>query len=84
MTESAPAPATTRRPPFDPELVPMLDTLATLLPPLSVENLPTRRQTMGEGMPGVPRIDLTAGGAVRVDERQVPGPQGEPLSLIHI
>lgn len=83
MAESAPAPATTRRPPFDPELVPMLDTLATLLPPLSVENLPTRRQTMGEGMPGVPRIDLTAGGAVRVDERQVPGPQGEPdISLL--
>jgi hypothetical protein len=29
-------------------------------------------------MPGVEPVDLTAGGRVRVEERQVPGPQDAP------
>jgi acetyl esterase/lipase len=33
---------------------------------------------MVEGLPGTEPADLTAGGAVRVDERQVPGPDGAP------
>jgi acetyl esterase/lipase len=36
------------------------------------------RQFSLEDMPGVEPVDLTAEGRVRVEERQVPGPQGAP------
>jgi len=71
------------RPPFDSELVPVLDALREAVPPLTAETLPALRQLMADGIPGAVRVDLTAGGAVRVEERQIPGPQGDPdISLL--
>jgi acetyl esterase/lipase len=66
------------RPPFDPELVPALELIRSALPQLSIEGLPEMRRMTADGMPGMPPVDLTANGAVRVEERQVPGPDGEP------
>ncbi|WP_286247043.1 alpha/beta hydrolase [Streptomyces graminofaciens] len=48
------------------------------LPHLSDETFATARQTVAEGVPGMEPVDLTAGGRVRVEERQVPGPEGAP------
>lgn len=81
MTEQTPAGIfadTPTRPPFDPELAPVTDALASILPPLSEETLPALRQFSLDDMPGVEPLDLTAGGRVRVEERQVPGPQNAP------
>jgi acetyl esterase/lipase len=69
---------TPSRPPFDSELVPVLEAILQDFPPLSAETLPLERKAMTEGFPGMEPVDLTAGGAVRVDERQVPGPDGAP------
>ncbi|WP_203336642.1 alpha/beta hydrolase [Nocardioides limicola] len=66
------------RPPFDPELAPVLEVLQQMVPPLSDDVLPGVRQGFAEGFPGVEPADLSAGGAVRVEERQVPGPAGAP------
>ncbi|NGN94706.1 alpha/beta hydrolase [Nocardioides sp. KC13] len=66
------------RPPFDPELVPVLEAVRQALPPLSTETLPLMRQQSADGLPGMEPVDLTVGGAVRVEERQVPGPEGAP------
>lgn len=68
----------TRRPPFDPELIPVLDAIRKITPVFSDENLPTIRRMMVEGVPGMEPVDLTANGAVTVEERQVPGPDGAP------
>ncbi|MFD7608107.1 alpha/beta hydrolase [Streptomyces mirabilis] len=69
---------TTTRPPFDAELLPVAEALQATLPHLSDENLATARQALAEGIPGVEPVDLTAGGRVKVEERQVPGPEGAP------
>lgn len=69
---------TPARPPFDPELVPVLEAARQALPPLSAETLPLMRQQSAEGFLGMEPVDLTVGGAVRVEERQVPGPEGAP------
>lgn len=66
------------RPPFDPELVPVLEAVREALPPFSAETLPLMRQQSADGMPGMEPVDLTAGGAVSVEERQVPGPESAP------
>lgn len=66
------------RPPFDPELVPILEAVRQAMPSLSAETLPLARQQSADGFPGMEPVDLTAGGAVRVEERQVPGPEGDP------
>lgn len=71
-------PAAPVRPPFDPELVPILEAARQALPPLSAETLPLMRQQSADGLPGMEPVDLTVGGAVRVEERQVPGPEGDP------
>lgn len=66
------------RPPFDAELEPVLAAVrAGALPP-TMENLPAIRQTVLDGPPGAEAIDLSAGGAVVVDDRDVPGPSGAP------
>lgn len=69
--------AATTRPPFDPELAPVAEALAAM-PPWSDESLTANREMLAEGMPGQEPVDLTAGGRVRVEERQVPGPEGAP------
>ncbi|MER5802151.1 alpha/beta hydrolase [Streptomyces mirabilis] len=69
---------TTTRPPFDPELVPAEEAIRDALPPLSDETLPMIRQALAEGVPGMGPVDLTARGRVRVEEREVPGPEGAP------
>ena len=69
---------TPARPPFDPELTPVLEAIREAFPSLSEETLPLERQAMAEGFPGMEPVDLTSGGAVRVEERQVPGPDGAP------
>ena len=77
-TDAQPFADTPARPPFDPELVPVLEALRQAFPSLSDETLPLQRQAMAEGFPGMDPVDLTAGGAVRVEERHVPGPDGAP------
>ncbi|MBC7277908.1 alpha/beta hydrolase [Nocardioides sp.] len=71
-------PDTPARPPFDPELVPVLEAARQDASPFSAENLALIRQLSAEGLPGVEPVDLSVGGAVRVEERQVPGPEGAP------
>ena len=81
MTETTTSeiyPDTPIRPPFDPELVPVLEAVRQGIPPFSAEILPLIRQQSADGFPGMEPADLTVGGAVRVEERQVPGPEGAP------
>ncbi|WP_238005793.1 alpha/beta hydrolase [Dactylosporangium sp. AC04546] len=66
------------RPAFDAELAPALEVAREALLPFSAENLPLLRQAMIDGIPGMEQSDLTAGGLVTVEEREVPGPAGEP------
>jgi acetyl esterase/lipase len=70
--------ATPRRPAFDPELVPVLDAMRANMPPFTLDTLPEVRRLMTEGAPGMEALDLTAAGAVQVEERTVPGPGGAP------
>ena len=66
------------RPPFDPELVPVLNAVRQAVGHPRTDSLHQVRTMMREGAPGVPRPDLTAGGAVVVADRDVPGPDGAP------
>ncbi|MFC9248488.1 alpha/beta hydrolase fold domain-containing protein [Streptomyces sp. NPDC057136] len=66
--------ALTTRPPLDPELAPVEEARGAAVPPLTYEIL----QTIRQGIAGMEPEDLTAGGRVRVEERQVPGPDGAP------
>ena len=70
--------ATPRRPPFDPELVPVLDAMRANMPPFTLDTLSDVRRQMLESPPGMEAPDLTAAGAVHVEERTVPGPEGAP------
>jgi acetyl esterase/lipase len=66
-------------PPFDPELVPVLDVLTALQPPDAYR--PDTIVAMRRPVPGVGIATdelLARGGAYRVEERVVPGPDGEP------
>ncbi|TJZ95828.1 alpha/beta hydrolase family protein [Actinacidiphila oryziradicis] len=65
----------TTRPTFDPELAPVVEAARQSFPPLSAETLPMAREV---SLAEAGALDLTAGGAVRVEERQVPGPEGAP------
>ena len=65
------------RPPFDPELVDTLEAIREAMGPITAERLPTIRATIREAK-GVAPVDLTVGGAVLVEERTAPGPDGEP------
>src|ERR1044072_293407 len=87
MTEQVGTPVssstTPPRPAFDPELIPALEAMGAVpggsAPALSVETLPVMRSMLGESpVPGQPKADLTAGGLVTVEGRQVPGPPGGP------
>lgn len=69
---------TPARPPFDSELTPVIEAILRDFPPLTEGTLPSERQAMTEGFPGMEPVDLSAGGAVRVVERQVPGPDAAP------
>jgi acetyl esterase/lipase len=71
--------ATPPRPPFDPEIAPVM---GAFIVHRTLETLPElRRQQANMEIP-----DLTAGGAVRVDDVTVPGPEGDPdikLAVLH-
>lgn len=78
MTQTAPFARTTPdRPPFDAELVPVLQAFRSTIPWLTAETLAEVRELSTTGLPGRPLPDFTAGGKVRVAERTVPGPDGE-------
>ena len=69
-------------PPFDPELAAALALVADMLPSAIVpEMIPAMRE--GLAVLDVPLSELTRDGAVTIEERQVPGPVGEPdISLL--
>ncbi|MET9214724.1 MULTISPECIES: alpha/beta hydrolase [unclassified Nocardia] len=77
MTYTTPFTGTPVRPPFDAELVAPLQAFRSLVPWLSTDTLDAVRELSTTGLPGQPMPDFTAGGAVRVDEHTVPGPDGE-------
>ena len=66
------------RPPFDPELAFIVDGIRGALGAFDAESLPRLRAILAQGVPGAPEVDLTAGGAVTVEELSVPGPHGAP------
>lgn len=69
-----PSSPATRRPPFDPELVTALDKLTAAEPRVvSPQALAVRRQHYADA---ASTLDHTAGGAVTVEELDVPGPEG--------
>ncbi|MFJ8002726.1 alpha/beta hydrolase [Streptomyces sp. NPDC096310] len=70
--------ATTIRPPLDPELAPVEEAMRAAFPTVSDETLPETRRLLADPSAGPEPEDLTAGGRVRVEERQVPGPDGAP------
>ena len=67
-------PDTPIRPSFDSQVAPVLDAMGDDVWRFTTESLPEMREMMIGGEP----VDLTAGGAVRLEERQVPGPHGAP------
>ncbi len=75
MTETIPFTSTPIRPPFDAELIPVLQAFGATIPRVSAETLQDVRDLVANGLPGRPAPDFTAGGRVRVDERTIPGPE---------
>ena len=73
MTTTAPA-----RPPFDPELTAVVEGFRAAMGSFDTDRLPALRAALADGIPGIEPVDLTAGGAVIVEERTVPGPEGDP------
>ena len=71
-------PPTPIAPPFDAELAPVLAPLREMMPGFNADTLPAMRRLTSDGIPGLPPVDLTAGGAIRVQELTVPGPAGDP------
>ncbi|AMW14453.1 esterase [Streptomyces qaidamensis] len=69
-------------PPFDPELAAALELIKDMISPgLAPDEIAEVRQ--GPGIQMLADLDLTMGGAFEVEDRQVPGPQGEPdISLL--
>jgi len=79
MTDTTSTPLRPIRPAWDAELVPGLKTMESLFPVRGAPILETTRQLMMTGgIPGAPAVDLTAGGLVTIEEREVPGPSGGP------
>lgn len=66
------------RPPFDPELEPVLAAMREATPKTNQETLSEVRSLIADGIPGAPKPDFTAGGAVEVDVITVIGPQDAP------
>ncbi|MEU9352464.1 alpha/beta hydrolase [Streptomyces griseoloalbus] len=69
-------------PPFDPELVPVLEALAQAMPPAVLpEMIPALRQFMAATAPT--DDELRRGGAIDFTERRIAGPEGAPeISLL--
>ena len=63
------------RPPFDPELAPVLAAMREATPKTNQENLAEVRSLIADGIPGVPKPDFTADGAVVIDKITVTGPE---------
>ena len=66
------------RPPFDPELTPLLAAMREATPTTSRETLAEVRELIANGVPGMPATDFTVGGSVLVDEISVTGPAENP------
>lgn len=66
------------RPPFDPEMEPTMAMMREITPKTTQETLAAVRALVADGLPGAPKPDFTAGGAVIVEEITVPGPEGAP------
>ena len=62
---TTPLPPTPIAPPFDAELAPVLAPLREMMPGFNADTLPAMRRLTSEGIPGLPPVDLTAGGACR-------------------
>jgi acetyl esterase/lipase len=69
-------------PPFDPELAGALELIKDMISPgLTLDEIAEVRQ--GPGIQLLADLDLTMDGTFEVEDRQVPGPQGEPdISLL--
>ncbi|MER5428290.1 alpha/beta hydrolase [Streptomyces sp. NPDC002588] len=69
-------------PPFDPELAAALELIREMIQPgMTPDDIETARQ--GPGIQLLAQLDLTAGGALEVEDRTVPGPEGAPeISLL--
>ncbi|MEU1571173.1 alpha/beta hydrolase [Streptomyces collinus] len=69
-------------PPFDPELAAALELINGMISPgLTLDEIAEVRQ--GPGIQMLADLDLTMGGTFEVEDRRVPGPQGEPdISLL--
>lgn len=67
--------------PFDAELAPVV--AGPLAPPASAETLEDLRGMMAQATTASTQ-DLTLGGAVRAEERKVPGPDGAPDVTLHV
>ncbi|GGY06706.1 alpha/beta hydrolase [Streptomyces djakartensis] len=69
-------------PPFDPELAAALELIKDMISPgLALDEIADARR--GPGIEMLADLDLTMGGAFEVEDRQVPGPEGEPdISLL--
>ncbi|GGW98074.1 hypothetical protein GCM10010383_30270 [Streptomyces lomondensis] len=64
-------------PPFDPELAGALELIKDMIRPgLTPDEIGEVRQ--GPGIQMLADLDLTLGGVFEVEDRQVPGPEGEP------
>ncbi|MFJ6651487.1 alpha/beta hydrolase [Microbacterium sp. NPDC091313] len=66
------------RPPFDPELLPSLEQMSSVVPKMTAATLTQIRQALVDGIPGFTPPDYTAGGAVVAEDLHVPGPDGAP------
>jgi acetyl esterase/lipase len=74
--------ATSTHPPFDPELSAALAGMPELGHPLLPEDIPVWREQIAQTLP-VADDALRRGGAVELEERQIPGPEGAPdLSVL--
>ncbi|MEW2810462.1 alpha/beta hydrolase [Streptomyces massasporeus] len=69
-------------PPFDPELAAALELIRDMISPgLTLDEIAEVRQ--GPGIQMLAELDLTMGGTFEVEDRRVPGPEGEPdISLL--
>ncbi|WP_375400544.1 alpha/beta hydrolase [uncultured Amnibacterium sp.] len=69
-------------PPFDDELTPILDAYHSVSAPITNELLPAIRAAAAKGLPGSAQFDLTSGGAVVVEEIELPDRDGVTLLIL--
>ncbi|NMO03522.1 alpha/beta hydrolase [Gordonia sp. TBRC 11910] len=65
-------------PPIDAEIAPVLPQIRQIVPRTDQANLAKVRTVVADGIPGISKPDLTAGGLVDVERRTVPGLNGAP------